>query len=412
MNVPSYKRFLSGVSVGSLALLGLSACLPLQPLATPVVGDREPSGSLSANLSLLQKRLVDEEVTGSNVAMVFRNGKTIYHEVANSGKEGDRDIKADTIFPIWSMSKPITIVAMMTLHEQGLFAWNDPVAKYLPCFKDLKVQDGDTTRAAKTVLRVEHLMTHRSGYTYYNFAGPVAFNSAHPNQTQFRNLQEYVEVVAKTPLNFDPGSSYVYGINQAILGRLVEVLSGKSFSDYLYATIFKPLQMKDTSFVLDTARRERFQPLFINSGSLKGFTYMLDELTYSPDSQAHFGGEGLLSTMDDYSRFCEMLLGGGEFRGKRILSEDSIKTMTRSSTVDFDKTLPGFDMGYSVFVLSDPKRAGSSAPKGVYGWAGYHNTHFWIDPASNLYVLFMSRAREFSFDIPKQLRDVVYEAAK
>jgi CubicO group peptidase (beta-lactamase class C family) len=86
--------------------------------------------------------------------------------------------------------------------------------------------------------------------------------------------------------------------------------------------------------------------------------------------------------------------------------------MTRSITVDFDKTLPGFDMGFSVFVLNDPKRAGSSAPKGIYGWAGYHNTHFWIDPASNLYVLFMSRAREFNFDIPKQLRDVIYGAAK
>ncbi|MDP6931233.1 MAG: serine hydrolase domain-containing protein [Planctomycetota bacterium] len=378
--------------------------LPPQPVEVPAL-----EGNLSGNIFEFQNRLIQDEETGSNVALVFKDGEKIYHRVVNSGKAGDRDIAENTLFPIWSMSKPITIVAMMTLHEKGLFDWDDPVSKYMPCFEKLMVREGETVRPAKEPLRVKHLMTHRSGYTYYLFGTPHEYGSPHPNQTRFHDLQDYVEVAAKTPVNFEPGTDYVYGINQAILGRLVEVLGGQSFSDYLQDTIFKPLVMTETSFVLDEERRSRFQPLFINSGSLKGFTYMLDELNYNPASHAHFGGEGLLSTLGDYSRFCEMLLNGGEFRGQRIISEDSIATMTQASTKDFDElNVPGFDMGFSLFVMSDPARDGTRTPKGIFGWAGYHNTHFWIDPATNLYALFMSRAREFNFDIPRQLRVAIY----
>ncbi len=360
-------------------------------------------------LSEFQDKLIRDKVTGSNVTLVFKDGKVIYHSIVNSLKDGDRDITEDTLFPIWSMSKPITIVAMLTLHEKGLFDWNDPVSKYMPCFEALTVRDGDTVRPAKEPLRVEHLMSHRSGYAYYGFSSPASHDSPQVNQTRFQNLQQYVEVAARTPVNFEPGSDYVYGINQAILGRLVEVLSGKPFQEYLQETIFGPLGMTQTSFALDAERRARFQPLFINSSAMKGFTNKLDDLAYDPESRAHFGGEGLTSTLGDYSRFCEMLLGGGKFRGRRIVSEASLANMTSARTHDFDKAgMPGFDMGFSVFVLANTDPEGSMAPKGIYGWAGYHNTHFWIDPSTNLYALFMSRAREFTFGIPRQLRAAIY----
>jgi CubicO group peptidase (beta-lactamase class C family) len=341
--------------------------------------------------------------------MVFKDGETIYHETSNSGMAGDAKINAGTLFPVWSMSKPITTVGMLILHERGLFDWNDPVSKYLPCFAGLTLRDGDTVRPVTEPLRIVHLMTHRSGFTYYTAAGPPSYAAASPTQTRFNDLQQFVEVAARTPVNFEPGSDFAYGINQAILGRLAEVLSGQAFAEYLEEVLFAPLDMTETSFVLDAERRSRFQPLYINSGALKGFTGLLDELTYSESSRAHFGGEGLVSSMGDYAAFCEMLLGGGEFRGRRIVSEASLTSMTSPWTEDFDPAgAPGFDMGFGVFVMDESGLEGSLAPKGIFGWSGYHNTHFWIDPASNLFGLFMSRAREFNFEIPLQMRVALY----
>ena len=167
--------------------------------------------------------------------------------------------------------------------------------------------------------------------------------------------------------------------------------------------------MKDTSFSLDTQRRERFQPLFINTENLKGFTHLLDELNYSPKSRAHFGGDGLISSPQDYCRFCEMLLQRGVYQNNRLVSENSLQTMTKVYSEEImPDAWPGIDMGFSVFVLSKTDSETSKAPNGIYGWSGYHNTHFWIDPTNDLYVLFMTRAREFTFDIPKRLRQAVY----
>jgi len=400
-------------------LLVAPSCSALRFSPPPSVSSGGVSSALSEDLLAFQNALIQDEVTGSNVALVVKGGERIYHEVVNSGKAGDRDITEDTLFPIWSMSKPVTIVAMMTLHEKGLFQWDEPVSKYIPCFANLMVQDGASLRPAKEPLRISHLMSHRSGYRYYALAYaptpaepvPPAYDAPHPNQTRFNDLKEFCEVAARQPLEFDPGSDFVYGINQAILGRLVEVLSGESFADYLEQALFGPLGMSRTSFVLDGERRSLLQPLFINSGELKGYTVMLNELTYTPKSRAHFGGEGLVSCLEDYARFCEMLVGGGVFRGRRVLSEESIKEMTAPRSVDvFAEEAPGFDMGFSVFVLREPALDGSRSPKGIYGWSGYHNTHFWVDPQTKLYALFMSRAREFSFSIPREMRAAVYGA--
>ena len=365
---------------------------------------------LQQALGKLQKSLIQDEVTGSNCVIVVRGGDVIYEAMQNSGKPGDRDVTKDTLFPIWSMSKPITIVAMLTLHEKRLFDWKDPIAKYIPCFEKLTVRDGDNLRPAKTPLRIIDLMTHRSGYGYYVWDGvPAEHAEPEANQTRFRDLQEFCEVAARYPLAFDPGSDFLYGNNQGILGRLVEVLSGMSFSDYLKKTLFDPLEMDDTSFVLDAERRKRFQPLFINVGALKGFTDLLDELNYSPNSRAHFGGDGLVSSPADYANFCTMLVNGGVYKGQRIVSEASMKKMTEVYSKDtFPDVWPGIDMGFSVFVLDHLEQEKSKAPRGIFGWAGYHNTHFWIDPEHDTFVLFMARAREFTFEIPKQLRQAVY----
>lgn len=403
------------------AILSLLTAILLSACATDGMNS---SGNLRSRIEAFQATMIEEEITGSNLVIVGAADGTRAMSVVNSSRSGDRDVDEATIFPIWSMSKPITIVAMMTLHEQKKFDWNDPVADYLPCFSELMVQEGDEVRPASEPLRIEHLMSHRSGWAYYSgwedgvpnvksVQNPVppGYDRPHPNQTRFNDLQSYCEAIAKEPLQFEPGSDYLYGINQAILGRLVEIFSGLSFHDYLKQTLFEPLNMIDTSFVMDSDKRARFQPLWINSENLKGYTFLLNELTYSPTSNAHFGGEGLVSTASDYANFCEMLANGGEFKGQRILSQDSIDRMTTPLSKDImsEMGLPsGMDMGYSVFVMRDAGQEGNAAPQGIFGWSGYHNTHFWIDPANQMYVLWMSRAREFSFEIPAGLRGVVY----
>jgi CubicO group peptidase (beta-lactamase class C family) len=265
-------------------------------------------------------------------------------------------------------------------------------------------------------------MTHRSGWTYDKIENGideggvpnVAFDSIYPNQTRFNDLQSYVESCAKTPLAFEPGTKYLYGMNQGIQGRLIEVISGRPLEEFLQQRIFEPLGMTDTGFSMTPTQRERFQPLFINTGHLKGFTYLLDEMTYQTDSRAHFGDAGLVSTMEDYSRFCEMLVSGGQFRGKQIITPESIATMTKKWSSGFPEEpnafpeLEGHYNGFSLFVLEDPSKKETRVPKGIYGWAGYHNTHFWIDPENEMFGLFMSRTRPFNWEIPIGLRHVVY----
>ena len=359
-----------------------------------------------------QKKIIADEKTGSNVVMVFQNNRVIFENIENSNKEGDKKINKETIFPIFSMTKPITIVALMTLYEKGLINFNDNLSKYIPEFKNLKCKNSEgVVYKCKNQLKLIHLMTHRSGYGYYN--NPYHFTST----IKYNNLIDFVTDVSSHPVEFEPGTDFLYGINQAILGRVVEVVTKKSFYQYLKETIFDPLDMNETKFYLTVEDRDRFQPLYINSQSLKGFTNFLDEMTYDINNKAYFGGEGLVSTMSDYSKFCIMLLNKGVYNKKKIISESSIKMMTRkySNVNENDEFLElnnGFYHGFSLFVLNDPIIDGTNSSKGIYGWSGYHNTHFWIDPKKNLFGLFMTRAREFDFNIQKSFRKAVYASVR
>ena len=398
--------------------------LTLALLSSVVVTTLCEGQDLKSSIEQYQRSLIEEELTGSNVTLISKDGKRIYHQAVQSSLEGDKSIDNKTIFPIWSMSKPITTVAMMILHEQGKFEWNDKVSKFLPCFQSLNWKDGDTIRPCTQPLKILHLMTHRAGWTYPKIqndidtdgVADVSFNSIYPNQTRFNDLQSYVESCARTPLAFEPGTEYLYGPNQGIQGRLIEVISGLPLEEFFQEKIFNPLGMVDTGFSMSDEQRKRFQPLFINTGPLKGFTYLLDEMTYQDGSRAHFGDAGLVSTMEDYARFCEMLLAGGNFHGHQVITSESIATMTKHWSDGFPDEpnaaapLEGHHHGFSLFVLQDPTKKEKLVPKGIYGWAGYHNTHFWIDPQNNIFGLFMSRARPFNWEIPIGLRKAVYES--
>jgi CubicO group peptidase (beta-lactamase class C family) len=350
-------------------------------------------------IETFQKNLIKDEITASNVALVFKEGAVRYHHIENTTNPHGKAIDNNTIFPIWSMSKPITIVAMMILHERGLINFEDKVSKYLPKFENLTCKGKDGIYKCKNDLTLFHLMSHRSGYTYYGNPGLFI------NTLKYDNLKDFASDVAKHPVEFEPGSKYVYGINMALLGRIVEVVSKKNFYQFLKDEIFDPLNMNATKFHLKASDRAHFQTLYINNATIKGFTNELDELCYDPNNEAYFGGEGLVSTLNDYSNFCQMLLNGGSFKAQKIISQESIDMMTRPYSKNEDN---GFEIGFSFFVLTAPERDGTNSPKGIFGWSGYHNTHFWIDPENNLFGVFMTRARDFSFEISKDFRRAVY----
>ena len=232
--------------------------------------------------------------------------------------------------------------------------------------------------------------------------------------------------MANQALDFEPGSMYAYGLNQALLGRLVEVISNQSFYEFLKENIFDQLGMNDTKFHLTEEERTRFQPLRVNIKSksafnqtdynLDGYTAALDGYSYDEKNKAHFGGEGLVSTMSDFSKFCEMLVNNGLYNNQQIISKKSIKIMTDKYTNGYPDpnepyAFPDYEgnyMGFTFVVSENPEIDGSGAGKGTYGWSGYHNTHFWIDPQNKTYGLFMSRAIEFDFSIKKKFKQAVY----
>ena len=376
---------------------------------------------LQSSVESYQKVLVNAGVTGSNVAGVYSKDKTLAFSIVNSNIEGDKSISNETIFPIWSMSKPITIVAMMILRDRQLFDVKDPVKKYLPYFDNLQCKSEEesigTYNCANDLL-IEHLLSHRSGYGY------VAFGANVPDHRDpFKDLDEFVRHVANRPVNFEPGTEYLYGINQAILGRLVEVLSGQEFYLFLKENIFDPLEMKDTKFYLTEEDREKFQPLYRKAQKEAGINLLMpdsgvsnitenfDELNYDMTSKKQLGGEGLVSTFNDYRKFCEMLLSAGSYNDKIIISEDSFKLMTSVVTDHFiaGGYDDGFGYSYSMFSLQEPLLDGTGSPRGIFGWSGYHNTHFWIDQTNGIYGLFMSRTTPFQIEIQKQFRSVVYK---
>ncbi len=386
-----------------------------------------------AYLKKEQQNLIKEEITGSNVFLVVKDGKQIYSHTENSGKLGDADISDKTIFPIWSMSKPVTTVAMMILYDQGGFELQDNLSKYLPEFKNMKCKNGDKIEICKEQIKIIDLLTHRAGFGYYNdvygensFVGKPSPLNKYMNTYVYKNLDEFSNAVSKQTLEFEPGKHYFYGLNQDILGRVIEVITGETFYEFLYKNLLEPLEMYETKFHLTLEERERFQPLFINrianspmnpsNNSLKGFTNQLDQLSYSESNKAYMGSGGLVSTMSDYSNFCQMLLDEGVYKGKRLLSKQSFSLMLEKYTEAYPNDnepylfpdLAGHYFAFNFSVLENEELDTTGSPAGVYGWSGYHNTHFWVDPENNLYALFMSRSREFNFDIPKRLKTAFY----
>ena len=344
-----------------------------------------------AVIKKFQKKLVEDGDAGSNVVFIHKNGKTIYHNIQNSNKKGDKLITDQTLFPIWSMSKPITTVAVLILREKNLLQFDDPVSKFIPSYANLKCKSDYGVVDCNNELKVIHLLTHRSGLVYYDDFMIDAIRAD--------NLDELMENIREQPLEFEPGENYRYGLNQDILGKVVEAASGMSFYSFLKKYVFDPLEMKNTKFFISEEEKKSLQPLFIKNESIEGFnqtgiTGINDLITYDMEYKIELGSLGLISTISDYSNFCSMLLNSGKFKDKTILSSKSISELIKkyadgphAGDIDF----PGVYNGLGVYVLDDPSQMDFKAPKGLYGHGGYQSTEFFIDPKNKIYGVFLNR---------------------
>ncbi len=369
------------------------------PIAKP-----EQVGMSSERLTALtggMRALVDQGKIAGVVTAVARHGKVVHFEAA-----GKRDIDAnapmtkDTIFRIYSMTKPITGVAMMLLLEEGKWQLNDPVATHIPEFRGLKVYSG-TDENGKPALKgqahamtMRELMSHTAGFTYGFFGNsPVDVMQRDADVLNVNiTLDEMIQRIAKLPLNSQPGSEWHYSIAVDIQGYLVQKLSGMPFDQFLEKRIFQPLGMVDTAFYVPAEKLPRFAELYIydRQGKLvretQGFNH-----DYSRKPALPSGGGGLVSTTTDYLRFCQMLLNGGDLNGVRLLSPKTVELMRSNVLPTFlpISLAPGSQFGLDFAVVVDPIAAGGYFGKGTYWWGGAAGTWFWIDPVNDLIVVGM-----------------------
>ena len=375
--------------------------------------------------------------------LIARNGAIAHRGAIGHRRPADgAPWTDDTIVRIYSMTKPITSLALLTLYEEGRFLLNDPVSKYICSWTDLRVFDGGTatnhtTRFPEREVTIHDLLTHTAGLTY-------SWTADHPVEKLYRKhgidgdlrLDEYVEALARVPLLFSPGTRWSYSVATDVIGRLIEVISGRPFDRFLQERFFEPLGMIDTGFSVPDEAADRFaacyalpsaSPVPLPTGAEGDHMALVDDA--GPTSQYRAGrsflsgGGGLVSTLDDYLRFCLMLTNGGELDGVRVLGRKTIGYATRNhlpggrdlvsmgarpDTVDRDEGL-GFGLGFAVMLDPSAKQVISSV--GEYAWGGAASTVFWVDPAEDLIVIaFTQLLPSEAYPIRAQLKSLIYGA--
>ena len=331
------------------------------------------------------------------LAIIARHGKTVY--VNSIGSPTMPGPQASAVFRIFSMTKPITTAGAMQLIERGRLRLDDPVSKYIPSFANVKVFAGGSAaqpelRAPARAITVADLLTHTSGLTYGLFdSTPV--DSIYRGAGFFGpgwTTRKLADSLARLPLLFSPGEKWNYGFSIDVLGRVIEVVSGQTLDRFLDSSLFKPLKMTLTGFRATPAMLTRVIPIYARGpdGNLHAQTPLLTP-DYTTPGELLSGGGGLLSTPDDYLRFAQMLLNGGELDGKRVLKRETVALMMQNHVPDSWVPLHladgwaigrnGFGYGGAVRMDSDPSVAGSA---GTFRWAGYGTTFFWVDPKADL----------------------------
>jgi CubicO group peptidase (beta-lactamase class C family) len=388
-------------------------CLGLMIASAPASGQRgslpeatpESVGFAPDRLRRLDdalQSLVDRKELAGLVTVIARHGKVVGQKsYGQQDLATGKPMQKDAIFRIYSMTKPITGVAMMILFEEGKWKPSDPIAKYIPKFAGLKVYSGaDTGGALRTEApahapTVGELMSHTAGFTYGFFGTtPVDKLYRDANLLEAGSLEQFIDKVSVLPLLYQPGEAWVYSVSVDIQGYLVEKLSGKPFPEFVRERILVPLGMTDTDFFVPQAKLARLATVYTPETGGPGLRAVPHDPTVTRAPGFPSGGGGMYSTASDYLRFAQMLLNGGELDGVRLLSPSTVHLMRSNHLPDRLLTgkfgigsymmQPGLGFGYDFAVLEDPIKIGSSAGKGSYLWDGLAGTWFWIDPANDL----------------------------
>lgn len=389
-------------------------------------------GRLERITEHLQRRYIGPGKIAGCQTLVARGGHVAYFQsLGSTAVEQGRPVAEDTIWRIYSMTKPITSVALMTLYERGHFQLSDPVHNFIPEWKGLRVWQPDGggatgTTAPERPMTVRDLLMHMSGLTY-------GFDRSHPvdrlyYQAALRDddttLEEFVSQLADIPLKFHPGARWHYSFSTDVCGRLVEVMSGQRFDDYLQSEIFDPLGMVDTGFHVPDDKADRFVANYRRRpDKTLALVENAHDSVYRKQRKFLSGGGGLVSTSADYLRFCRMLLEGGSLDGRRVLGRKTVDLMRinhlpgggdmrQFALGAFGETgFDGIGFGLGFAVTLGPAESQSIGAGGDYYWGGAASTIFWIDPLEDLVVIFMTQLMPSgTFNFRGQLRSLVYPA--
>ena len=390
-----------------------------------------------ASVSALVDRYVAEgKLAGAQVQVAHRGEVALRHTVGRADVASDRPLGDDAIYRIYSMTKPITSIALMQLYEQGRVLLEDPVSAYIPEFAEMQVFTGGTptapkVRPAQTAMTVKDVLTHASGLTYgfffqNNLDAMYREDGLGDFQLPDYTLEEGMRRLATKPLAFDPGTAWNYSMSTDVCGRLVEVISGMGLDEYFAEHITGPLGMVDTAFHVPADKKHRFTSNYALTPEDPLATFdSFDASPYLSPPVFLSGGGGLVGTVDDYQRFVDMLLNGGELDGRRIIGRKTLEYMTINHLPE-GKTLNelgqslfseavmegmGFGLGFSTLV--DPARNGAVSSGGEFAWGGAASTAFWVDPAEEITCVFMTQLMpSSSYPLRRELKATVYQALR
>jgi CubicO group peptidase (beta-lactamase class C family) len=375
------------------------------------------------------KEIEDKQLPGVAI-MVARKGKVVYANALGVRDPGTSDpMRTDTIVRIYSMTKPMVSVAAMLLMEDGVLQLTDPVSKWLPAFRDVKVAVGTSQVTPERAMTVQDLLRHTSGLTYGELTASAPVKETltkagiyKPGVIDFdiRDLTpaEFTDRLAKVPLQHQPGTTWEYSLSSDLLGRVVEAASGKRLGDFLQERVFKPLKMNDTAFHVPADKMSRLANAF-DKDPVNGTPFRLIDVSKEPGNDS--GGAGAVSTAADYMRFAQMLVNGGTLDGERIMSRTTIRYMSSDhlgARIQPASTpgggvlgATGYTFGLGFAVRPSDGMVGAPGTAGDYYWGGYAGTYFWVDPKEQITAVMMYQSPGARRPHHRNLiRQLVYQA--
>ncbi|MEM7538711.1 MAG: serine hydrolase domain-containing protein [Chloroflexota bacterium] len=418
-------------------------------MSLPEIVAPEKAGFSSKRLDRLNKTMqgyVDDQRLAGIVTLLARKGQVAHFETFGQADiQADKPMAHDTLFRIYSMTKPITSIAAMMLFEDGMFQLHDPVSKYLPEFAETKVCVGSKVDGLKLVeqdppMTVQHLLSHTAGLSYGWFMDtPVdqLYRKAGALRDKDMTLAEFGQAIASLPLVYQPGTNWRYSMATDVLGHFIEVVSGMSLADFFADNIFKPLGMTDTAFYVPADKQDRFAAMYTlatpppgtlimnmlkdDSGVIEGHNLKAIDLPstspYLTQNNFLSGGGGLISSTADYLRFAQMLANGGTLDGHDIISRKTLEIMATNHVdlsafpLTISTPMPGYGFGLGFSVLMDVAQSGELGSVGSYGWSGAASTTYWVDPVEDLIAIFMAQFMPTGhYPVHSEFQNLVYQA--